>query len=457
MTEPATKQYLRGACPSAGAPMKTGDGLLSRVRVPGGRLDSTQLERLAGLAESWGQPLLELTSRGNIQLRGLTPEGDAALTAALVKLGLAVAPAEAEAARNVLSTPAADLDPQAICDPWPIAEELDRALIGDLQLWGLPAKFRLLVDGGGATQLAQQYADIRADAVLTPAGPGYRLALAGSAATAQPLGLCMPDQASTALLALVRCFLGLNRTLPDPAIRLATVLENVGSAAFREALSGLHLEIDSYTPADRPRSAILGSQPGWFGCAVPFGQLSMGMARTLASLARERGNGQLRLTPWRQILLPGADAETVTPLRGLGLITGYGDPRLSVIACPGFPACQSGSTATRDQALAWARALPQLFDGELIVHVSGCGKGCARPMASPLTLTARNGCYDLILNDYPDPRHEASRLLSNLMPIAVLPHLRRLAEGLKAHRCSGESLAQVIERLGAVSIRQWFK
>lgn len=444
MTDTQLKPYRRGVCPGAGSAMESGDGLLSRVRIPGGRLKSSQLAVLAALAERWAQPMLELTSRGNVQIRGLDDQGDAQATAALIHHKLAVAPASAEAVRNVLSTPAADLDATALADPWPIAHALDQAFIADTELWALPNKFRIVVDGGGATGLANKPADIRADAVATAEGLRYRLALAGTACSAQALGNCHPEHAATALLALARCFAKLNGRLQQPARGLAEILPRTGIAPFQNACGTLER---ASVLTRQPHSAILGAQPGWFGSAVPFGRLTVDAAFNLANLAEQKGNGELRLTPWRQVLLPDASPDVASTLQALGLITSYGDSRLSLTACPGAPACLSGSTATRDDALAWASALPQLFDGELAVHVSGCGKGCARPQASPLTLTARNGRYDLILNDRADPLHEENRVLSGLAPGEVIPALRRLADSVNQQRRSGEPLKQVVERL----------
>ncbi|WP_434624143.1 hypothetical protein [Azospirillum sp. B2RO_4] len=36
-----------------------------------------------------------------------------------------------------------------------------------------------------------------------------------------------------------------------------------------------------------------------------------------------------------------------------------------------------------------------------MVHVSGCAKGCAHPAIADVTLTARDGVYDVALNAKP--------------------------------------------------------
>src|SRR5918911_2667097 len=59
------------ACPGALQTHAAADGGLARVRVPGGTLTGAQLRVLAGAARDLGDGALELTSRGNVQLRGL--------------------------------------------------------------------------------------------------------------------------------------------------------------------------------------------------------------------------------------------------------------------------------------------------------------------------------------------------------------------------------------------------
>jgi precorrin-3B synthase len=79
----------------------------------------------------------------------------------------------------------------------------------------------------------------------------------------------------------------------------------------------------------------------------------------------------------------------------LGFIVDADDPRLRIAACPGAPACMHGHRSVRDDATRWAATLPRGDD--VILHVSGCVKGCARPAATAATLTATATGYDLVL------------------------------------------------------------
>jgi precorrin-3B synthase len=54
-----------------------------------------------------------------------------------------------------------------------------------------------------------------------------------------------------------------------------------------------------------------------------------------------------------------------------------------------------GHRPVREDAARWAALMPK---GEgVVLHVSGCAKGCARAAATAVTLTATGAGYDLIL------------------------------------------------------------
>ncbi|GKT37846.1 precorrin-3B synthase, partial [Aduncisulcus paluster] len=131
---------IKGWCPGALRPMQSGDGLVVRIRPRVGRLDAIQAVGIAELAARYGNGLIDLTSRGNLQIRGL---------------GLLDADSETEAQRNILVTPfwtAGD-------DTRPLAAELERALAG--ASLDLPTKFGFAIDDGNERLLAGASADVR--------------------------------------------------------------------------------------------------------------------------------------------------------------------------------------------------------------------------------------------------------------------------------------------------------
>ena len=125
------------------------------------------------------------------------------------------------------------------------------------------------------------------------------------------------------------------------------------------------------------------------------------MAEDLADLAgsaEAAGARDLRLTPWRAILIPLPSVAAAHTLAAAlsAFILDPDDPRRRIAACPGAPACIQATTATRDDAAILATHLPA--GSGIAVHLSGCEKGCAHPHAAPITLVGRNGRYDLVRN-----------------------------------------------------------
>lgn len=132
---------------------------------------------------------------------------------------------------------------------------------------------------------------------------------------------------------------------------------------------------------------------GAFGLGLMFGAMDAALLGRLADLAVAFGDGVLRFTPWRAVVIAGVaevDAALLAEAAD-GLVVTGGDWRLGVQACVGAPFCAAAGTATR----ADARALGEIGAG---VHVSGCAKGCAHLGAMPVTLVGRDGRYDLVRN-----------------------------------------------------------
>ncbi len=98
----------RGWCPGVHAPMPSGDGLLVRVKPFGGRLSASMLRALADAAARCGNGVVELTSRGNLQIRGLSAGNVPDFAAAMVAAGLADPDPARESRRNVVTAPPCD-------------------------------------------------------------------------------------------------------------------------------------------------------------------------------------------------------------------------------------------------------------------------------------------------------------------------------------------------------------
>ena len=98
-----------------------------------------------------------------------------------------------------------------------------------------------------------------------------------------------------------------------------------------------------------------------FGVGLPFGRIEADALHALADISERRGDGSLRTTPWRALLLTGVSASDEMNLRdevtALDLITDPADPRLNIFACVGAPSCLSASVDARGDAVRLAAAV----------------------------------------------------------------------------------------------------
>src|SRR6201989_753700 len=82
MSATAHAAMRRGACPGLSTPMPTGDGLLVRL-LPTGTIALDAFAALCDAAQAHGNGVIEITSRGSIQVRGLTPDSAPRFAAAV--------------------------------------------------------------------------------------------------------------------------------------------------------------------------------------------------------------------------------------------------------------------------------------------------------------------------------------------------------------------------------------
>jgi precorrin-3B synthase len=374
---------IKGWCPGALRPMLSGDGLIVRVRPRCGAFALPTAAALADLAERLGNGHIDLTRRANLQLRGLSDERLPELQAELSRLGLLDRDAETEAVRNVMVAPLAGLDPDQPLDVRPIAAAIDDALTSDARLRALPGKFGLLVDGGGTLSIASE----RADICLAAVGDGVMFGLDTPHGT-EWLGALPADRAAEAAIAAAHAFLAVG-TQGRMRAAFAKVKASVGQL----------LSPATWVPPIGGRK--LGMVRRAVGIAAPFGRLQAHHLRHLVALATAAGAADLRLSPWRTVYFGVRDAaaalETLEEARDGGLIVEDNDPVLQVEACPGAPDCTSSSVDARGDARRLATiAAVRGYRGS--IHVSGCGKGCARSAPSDLVLAGKQGAYRLIRN-----------------------------------------------------------
>jgi precorrin-3B synthase len=387
---------IKGWCPTLLSPMESGDGRLARVKPSTGVLSADASRLIADAAHRHGNGHIDLTSRANLQIRGLSPRSAEEFAETIIGAGLASADPSLEANRNVMASPLGPDDPSAAFDSHAVARDIEAMLAGESALWALPSKFGILVDGGGVLSLA----DITADIMVRAGEGGLAVHLDGGTLAAR----CDSSSLAITVRALALAFLRLSAERSEKPRRMRTLVVAVGEVAiFPEAgLTGAHASAGLTPETKSPIGLILLAYQARsaFGVGLPFGRIDADTLHALAGISERYGDGSLRTTPWRALLLTGISAGNAATLaeevRGLGLIADPADPRLNIFACVGAPSCMSATVDTRGDAARLAASLGATRDETL--HVSGCSKSCAHRRSAALTLVGREGRYDLIRN-----------------------------------------------------------
>ena len=376
-------RFRADACPGALQTHAAADGALARVRVPGGALSTAALRALSDAARELGDGALELTSRGNVQLRGLRPGAEPELGDRLAAAGL-LPSATHETARNVLASvlsgrAGGHLDVR----PWVWA--FDAGLCADPALADLPGRFLAAFDDGRG-DVAGSGPDV---GLLALDGTTVALLLAGADS-----GLRADAEGAVALaLAATRAFVDVRAEDGGTAWRLAEVPE--GSARVRALLSegqkhGLGPVLVPSAPVVGPAGAVAQDDGRTaLAAVVPLGRLTVEQAELLVATATT----DLQLTPWRSVVVPDlADAGAAAELVAAGLVLDPGSAWLRVTACAGLPGCAKSRADVRaDAAVAVATgALPAAGARQ---HWAGCERRCGRPQGQVVDVVATGSGY----------------------------------------------------------------
>jgi len=363
------------------------DGGLARVRLPGGQLAAQGADALAGAA-GLGNGIIELTSRANVQVRGVAAEAAPALAALLHRAGLLPSPAH-DRVRNIAAGPLGGRHPEAVAEVDGVIAALDRGLCADAALAALPGRFLFAVDDGSG--LAPWTG---ADVALVAEGPDrFGLVLAGRSTA---IGVPAAGAAGCALAA-ARAFLALRGDDDGRGWRIAELDD--GAAQVARALGG---GLSERGPAgdqvpQGPRVTAGGSgtprapgppAPGRceqrdgavaLTALAPLGRIDGPGAAGLAALARATG-GALRVSTRRTVTLvdvqPADAPAALAQLARLGLVTTAGSGWEGLSTCAGLGACARARANVRAAATSRAATRSPAAPPE---HWSACERRCGEP------------------------------------------------------------------------------
>jgi precorrin-3B synthase len=357
------------ACPGALQVHPAADGPLVRVRLPGGMITPAQLSTLSGVSTEFGSGTLELTARGNVQLRGIADV--TAVAEAIAGAGLLPSPTH-ERARNIVASPLSGrAGGRADVRAW--VGELDAAICADPRLAQLGGRFWFSLDDGRA-----DVSGLRADVgVHVLDDDGLALLLAGRDTGVR---LARGDVAES-LVAIAARFIEVR----GKAWRVNELADLAG------LLPGAGAELSApFPPVTKAPVGWIGQHDGRvaLGAAVPLGVLPAQVAQYLAAI-----EAPLVVTPWRSVLVCDLGEEVADVALGvlapLGLVFDENSPWLNVSACTGSPGCAHSAADVRADAALSLDARDADARGHR--HFVGCERACGSPLAGEVLVATGDG------------------------------------------------------------------
>nr|WP_321459751.1 NirA family protein [uncultured Cohaesibacter sp.] len=384
-----------------------------RMRLPACKLRGDQMQMLAEIAEQHAGGYAHVTTRGNIQMREIQPKDVLTIMDKLHSVGLSCHGTGADSARNMTAAPTAGFDPVELIDLSPYTIRLSNLVLNTRELQGLPRKFNISFDGGGQISCVSDSNDISFQAVRigeNDAGvaPGIycRILLGGISGhkdLARDTGLiCTPEQTVMAGAAMLHVFVEHADRTNRKKARLKYLLDAKGLDWFMEMTEAKLAEFEAdfsfirlASSTDAPRAPILrqghiGIHPqkdkalNYVGLALEMGRLSPEQMRLIGQLAMDKGQNDVRLTVWQNLIIPHiatADiAEATSLLEEADLATRATSFAAGAVACTGKWGCKFGLASTKQDGTRLVRHLEGRFtlDQPINIHLTGCPNSCAQ-------------------------------------------------------------------------------
>ena len=435
-----------------------------RLRLPNGVINSQQLELLAEAIDRCGEHgSADITTRQNLQLRGLLLEDMQPLLSQLKTVGLTSKQSGHDNPRNITGNPLAGIDPDEFIDTRPLVDAIQAELLGIDGPRNLPRKFNVAV--GGAADSFLLHNDLAYLPSIYAGELGFTVMVGGFFSAqrnelAKPLGLWLrPEQLAGFSLAVLLHYQENGNRMARNKSRLMYLIDQLGFDVYRQQLLdayGQPVQVhDGSHLVDQPPRSCLGVNQQtqkyfhWLGLHVPMGRLDADSMFELSRLARTYGNSEIRLTEAQNLLIANIPNEKLDQLLAEPLLLRF-SPKPSplqaeAVSCTGSKYCSFAMIPTKSTA---QKVLEQLeltlqLERPLRSHWTGCANACGQPYMGELGFmgakTKHNGEMVEAVKVYLGGDLGASPKLAELYGKAI--PLTELADQLKP---------LLVEKFGAV-------
>ncbi|MEL7007122.1 MAG: ferredoxin--nitrite reductase [Cyanobacteria bacterium J06648_1] len=390
-----------------------------RMRVPNGVVNSEQMRVLASAIERYGEEgTADITTRQNIQLRGIRLEDIPEIFARFKEVGLTSIQSGMDNVRNLTGSPVAGIDPDELIDTREMNQKVQDMITnngeGNYSFSNLPRKFNIAIEGARDNSIHAELNDLAFIPAYKDGVLGFNVLVGGylsaqRCAESIPLGVWVPAE-DEAVVELSRAVLtvytenggkeGLRASRPKA--RLMWLIETWGVEKFRESLEQeLGNKLADAAPKDeitQDKKDHLGVHPqkqtgfSYVGLHVPMGRLAAEPMFELARLAEVYGSGEIRFTVEQNAIIPDVANENVETLLSEPLLQEFSiNPTTltrSVISCTGARYCNFALIETKQRALKLAQELDRELDipNRVRLHWTGCPNSCGQPQAGDIGL-----------------------------------------------------------------------
>lgn len=391
-----------------------------RVRVPGGKTGSYQLRALADIAGTYGNGVLDLTTRQQIQLRQIRIEDVPAVFTKMEEVGLNSLQTGMDNVRGVMACPVAGLSPDEVLDATQIVRAITEEMLGNRDYSNLPRKFNVAVTGCPDNCLHLETQDL----ALVPAylegshgkGVGYNVLAGGKLGSggyriATPLDIFVTEgEALDVSRAVIQIFRDHGSRENRNQARLAFLLDEWGESRFRQEVAmrvGKALSpagIDARKPVEKSHVGIYRQkQPGmnYVGLKVLVGRIQFGDLIKIAALAEKYGTGEIRISPAQALIIPNVPDRKIGDLDREAIVKQFAyNPSpvyRGLVSCVGSDYCNLAVIETKGRAVETAKALESRLGSALkpiTMHWSGCPAACGNHLVADIGLLGKKAKVD---------------------------------------------------------------
>ena len=384
-----------------------------RMRMPNGILSSQQMRVLAGIVQRYGDDgNADITTRQNLQLRGIAIEDIPDIFNRLEKVGLTSVQSGMDNVRNITGSPVAGIDATELYDTRELIKQVQDMITdnnkGNFEFTNLPRKFNIAIAGCRDNSVHAEINDIAFIPAYKNDKFGFNVLVGGffsakRCEAAIPLNAWVePNQVIALCRAILEVYRDYGLRENRQKSRLMWLIDEWGLTKFRSQVEkqiGLTLETEALKDEilweKRDHIGIYKQkQPGlnYIGLNIPVGRLYAVDMFDLARLAEVYGNGEIRLTVEQNVIIPNVPDSRLETFRSEPLLKKFSfEPQpltRAVVSCTGSQFCNFALIETKNRALAIAKELETELSipKPVRIHWTGCPNSCGQPQVADIGL-----------------------------------------------------------------------